>query len=176
MKRYVVTGAPGAGKTSILRELARLGYAVVTEAATDVIVAAQALGEAEPWRGPGFVDTIVAVQRQRQQVAPAPGVAAQVYDRSPICTLALTWYLGRPVTGLLAAEIDRVVRAGVYDRHVLFVRPIGFVREAAYVAHGFELVDIPAGPIGERAAAIDRRFRSWRWAEEPTTLHGQPPQ
>jgi predicted ATPase len=34
MRRFIMTGAPGAGKTSILRVLESLGYAVVEEAAT----------------------------------------------------------------------------------------------------------------------------------------------
>jgi predicted ATPase len=33
MKRYVVTGAPGAGKTAIIRELEMDGFSVVEEAA-----------------------------------------------------------------------------------------------------------------------------------------------
>ena len=39
MKRYVLTGAPGSGKTSVLRALAATGYPVVDEAATDVMAA-----------------------------------------------------------------------------------------------------------------------------------------
>jgi hypothetical protein len=37
MRRYIITGAPGAEKTAILQELKVRGYAVVGEAATDVI-------------------------------------------------------------------------------------------------------------------------------------------
>jgi predicted ATPase len=37
MKRYILTGAPGAGKTAILRALERNGRVVIEEAATDVI-------------------------------------------------------------------------------------------------------------------------------------------
>ena len=32
MRRFIMTGAPGSGKTSILRALKNLGYAVVEEA------------------------------------------------------------------------------------------------------------------------------------------------
>lgn len=114
MKRYVITGAPGTGKTSIVRALARMGYAVVAEAATDVIADAQARGEAEPWLGPKFVDAVVARQRRRL-AAPAPaGATAQVYDRSPICTLALAWYLDRPVAER-AADIDQQIRSWTDD-------------------------------------------------------------
>ena len=44
MKRFVITGAPGAGKTAIIRELELDGLSVVEEAATDVIAAAHARG------------------------------------------------------------------------------------------------------------------------------------
>lgn len=37
MPAYILTGAPGAGKTAILRLLEANGYPVVEEAATDVI-------------------------------------------------------------------------------------------------------------------------------------------
>jgi predicted ATPase len=46
MKRFILTGAPGAGKTSILRVLAATGYPVVDEAATDVNLARLAAGDA----------------------------------------------------------------------------------------------------------------------------------
>jgi predicted ATPase len=47
MKRFILTGAPGAGKTVILRQLECDGFGVVEEAATDVIALGEALGVAE---------------------------------------------------------------------------------------------------------------------------------
>jgi predicted ATPase len=106
--------------------------------------------------------------------------SVQVYDRSPVCTLALAYYLGRPVTDMLATEIERVVREQTYDRRVFFVRPIGFVtptaarritfeeslefervHQRAYRAHGYQVVNIPRGDVAERAAIIDQYIRSW---------------
>ena len=61
MRRYIITGAPGAGKTTIVTALRERGYPVVDEAATDVIAREQAAG---PRRAvdarPGFVDAILA--------------------------------------------------------------------------------------------------------------------
>lgn len=51
-RRYVLTGAPGAGKTMLLRALAERGHAVVEEAATDVIAALLADEVARVLRGP----------------------------------------------------------------------------------------------------------------------------
>jgi predicted ATPase len=42
MRRFIITGAPGSGKTAILRQLGLDGFSVVEEAATDIIAAAQA--------------------------------------------------------------------------------------------------------------------------------------
>ena len=66
MHRFIVTGAPGSGKTSILAALRDRGYTVVAEAATDVIAAEQAGGDDEPWTRPAFIDKIVELQRARQ--------------------------------------------------------------------------------------------------------------
>jgi predicted ATPase len=180
MRRYIITGAPGAGKTTILAALRGRGYAVVDEAATDVNVHLQALGRDEALRGPGFIDAITLLQRERLEQAAPPATAVQVFDRSPICTLALARYSGLPVTPILAREIDRVVAEGIYQPRVFFVHLLGFIRptpvrrislaqsvtferfhEQAYRNHGFELVDVPAGTVGERVELVDGCIRSW---------------
>jgi predicted ATPase len=173
MKRYVLTGAPGAGKTSVLDALRERGFPVVTEAATDVISQQQARGVAEPWQQDDFVDRIVALQRDRLGPAPAGVHEAELHDRSVLCTLALARFLGRPVTPLLAAEVSRVVSGRVYERAVFFIRPLGFIvptaarrisyrqsldferlHEAAYREHDFEIIGVAAAPVAGRAAVI----------------------
>jgi predicted ATPase len=173
MRRYVLTGAPGAGKTSVLTILRQRGFAVVCEAATDVISSEQERGVPEPWQAAGFLDKIVSLQRRRQTEPVAGDARVQVYDRSPLCTLALARYLRHPVTPALAREITRVTRDQVYERSVFFVRAIGFIEptaarrisyadslaferlhEAVYRDHGFEIIDVPAADAAERAAAI----------------------
>ena len=52
LKRYVLTGAPGSGKTVIIRQLEVDGFSVVEEAATALIALKQAPGLDEP--GPGI--------------------------------------------------------------------------------------------------------------------------
>jgi predicted ATPase len=174
MKRYVLTGAPGAGKTSVLAALPGHGLAVVAEAATDVISAQQARGVAEPWGQDGFIEQIVALQRDRLAAGgDAAGTAAEVHDRSVFCTLALARFLGRPVTPRLAAEVARVAGAGVFERTVFLLRPLGFItptaarrisyadalafgqlHERAYREHGFELLAVAPGTVAGRAARI----------------------
>jgi len=170
--RFILTGAPGAGKTALLRQLEVDGFGVVEEAATDVIALEQAKGVAEPWTVPGFIDRIVALQRRRRLSASGE---VQFHDRSAFCTEALGTFLGHPPSDLLRMEIDELKREGFYDRRVFFMRLMGFVEptaarrigleearrfeavhERTYRAHGFEPVFVEPGSVLDRVAAIGR--------------------
>jgi predicted ATPase len=185
MSGYILTGTPGAGKTSILRLLELWGHVVVEEAATAVIALQQAVGGAEWWNGGAFIDTILAVQQGRQARARVAGNAPIFFDRSPVCTLALSRHLGLPPSRQLAAEVDRIVTEKVYETTVFFVRNQGFVRatsarrisfedslafetihEQTYRELGFHLVDVPPGPLTERAALVQQAVQH---------LDGRPP-
>ena len=175
MPAYIITGAPGAGKTAVLRLLETSGYAVVEEAATDVIALGHALGCEEPWQDHDFIEKVLTLQRQRQHSARAARSAIVFFDRSPVCTLALSRYLGAAASHPLTREIDRLVAERTYETTVFFVRNLGFVRptaarritfeqslvfeqlhEQAYRDLGFQLVDVPGGPLADRVALIRR--------------------
>jgi predicted ATPase len=173
MKRYILTGAPGAGKTVLVRALEVEGHAVVEEAATDVIALAHARGVAEPERDPVFIDTILDLQRRRQMAAAAWPGSVQIFDRSPICTYALSLFLGYPPSAALTEELDRIERERVYEPRVLFVENLGFVtptaarrisfaasldfeavHRRAYADLGYDLVSIPAGTLAARLEQV----------------------
>lgn len=170
MRRFVLTGAPGAGKTSILSALAAEGFATVGEAATDLIVREQAAGTAEPWTDPAFIERVAALQRERRLAATGD---VQFHDRSAFCTEALADHLGHPHSPGLVREIEELKRTGFYERRVFFVDLLGFIEptaarrisldesrrfaaihERVYQAHGFELVRIAPASVAERVAAI----------------------
>ncbi|MFG3556601.1 AAA family ATPase [Micromonospora sp. NPDC047557] len=176
-RRYVLTGAPGAGKTTLLEALRHRGHATVREAATDIIAERQAQGCAEPWHEPDFVDAVIALQSRRQIDATiaARRVPVHLYDRSPLCTLALARYQGRPIGPALTAEVDRISRQRIYQRSVFLISPLGFIRHTAarrisyadalafarvheqvYEAYGHHLIHVPAGPVSQRVALIER--------------------
>ena len=168
--KFILTGSPGAGKTAVVRQLEVDGFAVVEEAATDVIALEQAKGVVEPWTDPGFIDRIVALQRQRRLTVTRE---VQFHDRSAFCTEALATFLGHPLSDLLRTEIEELKRSGFYQRRVFFVRLMGSieataarrigledarrfetVHEHTYRAHGFELVFLEPGSVVDRVAAI----------------------
>jgi predicted ATPase len=173
VKRFILTGTPGSGKTSILRQLEIDGFSVVEEAATDVIALQQAQGTAEPWTHPSFLDTIVTLQRRRQIHVALDSVDVQFHDRSVVCTAALADYLDLPLSDLLRQELERVRTEAIFQRKVLFVRNLGFVaptearrisfqeslrfeaiHERTYRDRGYELIFITPGTVVERVAAI----------------------
>jgi len=170
MKRFIVTGTPGSGKTAIIRQLEQEGFSVVEEAATDVIALEQARGTAEPWTHPSFIDAVANLQKQRQMRASGD---VQFHDRSVVCTAALATYLGHPVSATLSLELERIQTVAIYQRRVFFVRSLGFItpsqarrisleealcferiHEETYRNFGFEIFSVEPGSVAERVAAI----------------------
>jgi len=173
-KRYILTGTPGCGKTSIIRSLEVAGYAVVEEAATDIIALRHAQGIAEPHTHPAFIDDITNLQKHRQmRIADVSG--AQFYDRSPLCTYALAAWLGFPISKTLADEMARIEKAQIYQKQVFFVENLGFcepsaarkitfedslkfekVHEETYRSFGYECIKIAPRDLSSRVEQITR--------------------
>jgi predicted ATPase len=179
MKRFILTGAPGSGKTAIIRQLELDGFSVVEEAATDVIAAAQARGTAEPWKHPSFIDEIATLQRSRQLRASHQPERIQFHDRSAICTAALAEYLGYSISPVLSHELDRIKTDAIYENQVFFIRNLGFItptearritfeetlrfeniHEQTYRRFAFELVSVEPGTLLDRVRQIKSEIKS----------------
>jgi predicted ATPase len=110
--------------------------------------------------------------------------ATVFFDRSPVCTLALSRYLGFTTSCLLAREVGRVVAEGSYETTVFFIRNQGFIQataarrisfedslvferlhEQTYHDLGFQIVDVPAGPLADRVALIRQTVGQLRRAD-----------
>ena len=135
MKRVILTGAPGAGKTVLIRQLERLGYPIVEEAATGVIALEQARGNLRPHEQPQFIEAITQLQVQRAKNATTGPV--QFHDRSVICTAALAEFLGYPIPSLLQRAI--VEAKELFEPRVVFVQLMGFIQKTE--ARQIELED-----------------------------------
>ena len=96
-----------------------------------------------------------------------------------MCTLALSRYAGLAASPSLARAVDGVVSGGSYAKTVFFVRNQGFVQptaarrisfadslafervhEQAYRDLGFQLVDVPAGPLADRVALVEEAVQA----------------
>jgi predicted ATPase len=169
-RRFILTGMPGSGKTSVINQLEANGYEIITEAATDIIADAEMNKMKEPWKDPVFIDAIAYCQQERQNEA--RGIL-QFYDRSPFCTYALQQYLGFPKSDLLLEEIDRCLQKEIYQNKVFFFENLGFVDRTdarqisyedalifekihleTYQEFGFELNFVPKNSIIERCEFI----------------------
>ena len=172
MRRFILTGAPGAGKTTLIHALAARGHAVVEEAATDVNAQMIEAGVAHPIDEPDFIERIVAMQIARRE---AQAARLQFHDRSTICTLALCRFCGLPEPASLTDDLVLIVRDGLYDRRVFFVRNLGFmtptavrrisfedslrfetIHEEVYRELGYELIMVPRASLDERVEMIER--------------------
>lgn len=173
MARYILTGAPGCGKTSIIRALEMKGYFVIEEAATDVIAYEQALGNLEPWKSSSFVDKIIYLQKQRQQQVDATSSRVEFYDRSPFCTYALAMYLSFEPPPSVMEAIAQIQDRKLYKKRVFFIENLGFIKHTdarkisyedalrfeeihrnVYIKFGYEIVKILPAPLLERVANI----------------------
>ena len=178
MRRFIITGAPGVGKTAILRQLELDGFSVVEEAATDVIAIEHALGTVEPRRHPSFIDAIAHLQRDRQIRASYQPDEVQFQDRCVVCTAALAVHLGYPFSTFLTSELERVKKEAIYQNRVFFIRNLGFItptearrisfedtvrfekiHEETYREFGFELVSIESRSLVERVSIIKAAIR-----------------
>jgi predicted ATPase len=178
MRRFIITGAPGSGKTAIIRQLELDGFSVVEEAATDIIAAAHARGTTQPWMQPSFIDDIASLQKDRRIRASHQPDEIQFHDRCAVCTAALAIHLGYPITPFLTGELERIRTEAIYEPRVFFIRNLGFVtpsearritfddmlrfekiHEETYRDFGFELVSIEPASLAERVRIIKAAIR-----------------
>lgn len=193
MRRFILTGAPGSGKTALLRQLEIDGCSVVEEAATDIIAAAQSQGTDQPWSRPSFIDAVVHLQKERRERASLQPDDVQFHDRSPVCTAALATYLGYPWSPLLSAELERIRDEALYEKRVFFIRTLGFItptearrisfeetlsfekiHEQTYQDLGFELVPVEPGTVMKRVQAIQAAIREYADCTAPEAAYASP--
>ena len=173
MKKFVLTGAPGSGKTCIIRQLELDGFSVVEEAATDVIALQQAQGIENP--GDRLHSSMQSrICKERGKCAHPSRRRKYSFTIAPSFAPPL-WrqYLGYPVSDTLARELERIKSEAIFQRCVFFIRNLGFIshtearrisfeetlrferiHEETYRDFGFEIVFIEPGSVSDRVAAI----------------------
>jgi len=182
--RFVITGGPGVGKTSILHYLRDNGYHVVGEAATDVIRHALEKGITKPWDKnykSDFNDEILDLQYRRQNETPDTGLV--FFDRSMIDTFtyALIPMGGTKSLKTMASKVQSVVDEQFYNQTVFFIDNLNGCEtteirhenleqlkliekhiEQNYRALGFKVVHITKDTVENRAKQILAHIESAR--------------
>jgi len=106
--KYILTGGPGSGKSSILLALEQRGEAIIREAAEDVIKLEQSRGNKEPWLDIKYLQNkILALQLKREALADKIAKNDRVFiDRGVIDGLAYCQIQDKIMTLYMRDTID----------------------------------------------------------------------
>ena len=166
---FILTGAPGSGKTAVL---GRLGneFRCVDEPAREVLAEQRATGGSGTWDRDASLFVHLLLQRSIEKYAMARKSGDTViFDRGiPDCIVYAVRAGADPTPSLEAADAYR------YQPHVLFLEPWNDIYETAeerimsfddtvsfsqtlrdvYERSGYTLVDVPRDSIDDRAAFV----------------------
>jgi len=170
MSRYVITGGPGAGKTSMLLALQDLGYACSEEASRRLIMEESEKGSGcLPWMDlPCFAER--ALERMIIAYQSAAENVPTFFDRGIPDILAYLAAAGLPVTGKYEEALQRYP----YAKTVFLLPPWQeiYVQDDArwqtfeeaekichhikniYLSSGYEIVELPKCPVDQRAGHL----------------------
>lgn len=168
-KWYVITGGPSTGKTTMLHELQKLGYAVVPEAARLVIDEGIAAGlsvaeirkDEEAFQAK-VLERKIAIESQQDQSVPT------FFDRGMHDTLAYNRYYGYAISPSAehAFHESHYYRVFLFEPLPVFERDyvrtesddfpehIYHLLNTAYSEYGMEPLIVPAMSVQERVAFV----------------------
>ena len=166
-KRYVLTGGPSSGKSTLTRALEFLGEYVVHEAAEDMILLKQALGIKEPWDLPDFQEELLKLQFQRE--SRIPDVKRVFIDRgifdglnykgfSTFQRLNLLHSPKRYDKVFVIAPIGHVVRTSVRKESYQECLDLYHKSGTVYSERGYEVIDVPNVGLEERVELIKNQL------------------
>lgn len=167
--RFVVTGGPGGGKTTILEALQERGYQVVAETARRIIRDRVAAGLSPRPEPASFAQDILRSDIEKYQ-STADREAPIFFDRGVLDAL----YMLAAADALTSAEIEQYVQAFPYNRVAFILPPWRDIyvsdserdqsfeesvsvyegMKAWYSRWGYEIVEVPHDHVGGRVSFI----------------------
>jgi predicted ATPase len=166
-KKYILTGGPSSGKSSLILALEQKGEYCIREAAEDVIKYQQALGNKEPWLNPDFQDWILNLQIQREQRIPKEAKRAFI-DRGLADGLAYYEFRGNEPSKaikeatrnldyekvFLIQNLGNCINTDVRKENLEEALKLERLLEKNYETLGYKVIKIGSAPLEERADKI----------------------
>ncbi|GAX43177.1 hypothetical protein NIES4075_41890 [Tolypothrix sp. NIES-4075] len=170
VKKYVLTGGPGAGKTSLLIYLEMLGELTIREASEDLIRYQHALGVA-PRLDPNFEEKVLKLQLSRERNI-SPTWHRVFLDRGLLDVLGYYQFLNINPSELMQSVIQRLQQEKVYEKIFLIEHQrviettsirIENIEQALYIEKlqaenykqfGYEVIRIPFDSVKVRTEMI----------------------
>lgn len=170
LRRFVLTGGPGAGKTSVIDSLARRGHRTTTEAGRAIIAAHAQAGLPPPWIDPVHYAQLMLDHDIAEYDAVTNDTGAVFFDRGVPDLLGYLALVGRtPTTPIREAASTYRYELTVFmfppwreiyrqdaERSQNFTeasRTHDFMI-AAYQSLGYKLLEVPRASIAARADFI----------------------
>lgn len=170
MKKYVITGGPCSGKSTLLKALEKKGFAVVEEAAKEIIFLEKERGLNEPWLEDTFLDfqtKIVELQLKKEAEIP-PNMGVIFIDRGLPDSLAYFKYRKfKPSKKLLECVKNRDYKKVFFLEQLPMHKKVDYrvenedeasrisrIVKDTYENLGYDLIVVPAFDVEERVNLI----------------------
>ena len=169
IKKYLLTGGPSSGKTSILLELELRGEKVIRECAEDYIRVMQAKGVMKPWENLDFQDNLLKIQiRRENNYNEIPG---RVFvDGGILDFYAYHEFDGREMDTKMKQDIQNHINQNPYEK-TFFIDNFGICKKTDVRRENFDeglelerlllkyygesnVIHIPKGDLDERVNLI----------------------
>lgn len=169
---YVITGGPGVGKTTLLKQLEKLGYPIVQEDARRIIKEQmQSQGDGLPWKNKErYTHLMINASLHSFKTISDTQKGLVFFDRGIIDAFCYADMIGLPIS----EDMKEVVNTYFYNSKVFILPPWVEIYETdqerkqtwkealetynamktAYSLYGYQIVEVPIGIPESRAGFI----------------------